>query len=209
VLSELRGYGHRYQLPFRLAETNSVFDNGRPGVSDTLGSALWGIQTMFQVASAGGVGINFHAGDDKVYTPIGPGAAGRHEARPLYYAMLMFATTARGGALVPVTLNAGDINLAAYAVRASDGTLRVCLINKDSQVLRVQIDPGRSSGRASVLRMVGPALEATTGVALGGDTVSDFGDWSAKSLETAQYVDRGFIAVMPATSAAVISIETA
>ena len=76
VLSELRRYGHRYQLPFRIAETNSVFDNGRPGVSDTLGSALWGIQTMFQVASAGGVGINFHAGDDKVYTPIGPGRGG-------------------------------------------------------------------------------------------------------------------------------------
>lgn len=123
--------------------------------------------------------------------------------------MLMFATTARDGALVPVMLDAGDVNLAACAVRASNGTLRVCLINKDGQAVRVQIDPGRSSGRASVLRMVGPGPEATAGITLGSDTVSDFGVWSAKSLEAAERLDPGFITVMPATSAAIISIDTA
>ena len=43
---------------------------------------------MFQVAEAGGGGVNFHTGDAKAYTPIGPGVDGQHIARPLYYGML-------------------------------------------------------------------------------------------------------------------------
>jgi len=56
-------------------------------VSDTLGAALWGAELMFEIAAAGGVGVNFHAGPDKVYTPIA-GATRPHRAHPLYYGML-------------------------------------------------------------------------------------------------------------------------
>ena len=46
---------------------------------------------MFQIAAAGGAGVNFHAGEDKIYTPISHGRGGGLTARPLYYGMLMFA----------------------------------------------------------------------------------------------------------------------
>jgi hypothetical protein len=90
----MRSISESSRLPFRIAETNSVFNEGQPGLSDTIGSALWGIEFMLQVAEAGGQGVNFHTGDAKAYTPIGPGPNG-HVARPLYYAMLMFNGGAR------------------------------------------------------------------------------------------------------------------
>ena len=51
-----------FGLPFRLAETNSCYHGGKRGVSDTFASALWGADLMYQLASAGGAGINFHGG---------------------------------------------------------------------------------------------------------------------------------------------------
>src|SRR5262245_6527149 len=98
VLDELARTGRAHGLPWRIIEANSVYDEGQPGVSDTLGAALWGLELMFQVAAAGAAGVNFHAGvhnrrpaDDKAYTPIARGEAGRYRARPLYDGMLMFA----------------------------------------------------------------------------------------------------------------------
>jgi hypothetical protein len=81
--------------------------------------------------------VNFHggvhnrrAGDDKAYTPIARSAGGGYRAQPLYYGILMFAQAARG-ALVPARLASDSSDLKAFAVRTPEGTLRVCLINKD------------------------------------------------------------------------------
>jgi len=63
ILRRLAETSRTDRLPYRIAETNSVFDEGQPGVSDTLGAALWGIDLMFRCAAAGCAGINFHAGD--------------------------------------------------------------------------------------------------------------------------------------------------
>ncbi len=38
-------------LPFRLAETNSCYQGGKQGVSNTFASALWGADLMYQLAS--------------------------------------------------------------------------------------------------------------------------------------------------------------
>ena len=108
ALEQLKQDSRTYRLPFRIAEANSVYNEGQPGVSDTLGAALWGAELMFQLAAAGAAGINFHAGvhnlrpgEDKAYTPIARAGGGRYRAAPLYYGMLMFTQAARG-ALVPV-----------------------------------------------------------------------------------------------------------
>src|SRR6266516_1317491 len=123
VLERLAHVGRAYRLPYRLVETNSVYNEGQPGVSDTLGAALWGLELMFEAAAAGAAGINFHAGvhnfhagDDKAYTPIARSAGGGHRAQPLYYGMLMFAQAARG-ALVPARLTSDSGDLRAFAVR--------------------------------------------------------------------------------------------
>ena len=131
ILVEMRSISDRYGLPFRIEETNSIYLEGQPGVSDSFATALWGLELMFQVAEAGGAGVNFHTGDTKAYTPIGPGEGGRHAARPLYYGMLMFKEATQKATLVPARLLTPSQNVVAYATKSADDTLNVCLINKD------------------------------------------------------------------------------
>jgi hypothetical protein len=212
VLDELARTGRAYGLPWRIIEANSIYDEGQPGVSDTLGAALWGLELMFQAAEAGAAGVNFHAGvhnrrpaDDKAYTPIARGEAGRHRARPLYYAMLMFALAARG-ALVPVRLATDMRALAAFAVRVPEGALVIFLINKDfARTVLVRIDPGRSFGYASVTRLAGPAADATLGITLGAASVDDFGRWAPDALE-GYWANRELTVHVPAMRAVVVSL---
>jgi hypothetical protein len=57
IVDDLRAIADRHGLPYRITETNSIFAEGHPGVSDTLGAALWGLDMMFQVAAAGAIGV--------------------------------------------------------------------------------------------------------------------------------------------------------
>jgi hypothetical protein len=72
------------RLPYRIAETNSVFNEGEPGVSDTLGAALWGLDLMFRCAAADCAGVNFHAGDHNLQPGRNKGlyAGCAHARRP-------------------------------------------------------------------------------------------------------------------------------
>jgi hypothetical protein len=213
LLERLAQYGRTYRLPYRITETNSVYDEGQPGVSDTLGAALWGLEFMFQVAAAGAAGVNFHGGvhnrrpsEDKAYTPIARNGD-RYRAMPLYYSMFMFAQAARG-ALVPAHL-APDISaLKAFAVRAPDGTLRVCLINQNiTRDHRLTIDFGRKFAVASMVRLAGPAIDTTAGVRLGDARVDEFGGWAPPMHEEVQLTGHEIIVHVPAASAALVSLR--
>lgn len=201
VLEEMRTISQTYGLPYRIGEANSVFMEGQPGVSDAFGSALWGLEFMFQTASAGAAGLNLHTGDAKAYTPIGLGGEGRHAARPLYYGMLMFNEATRRTLLLPARLAASDLNMTAYATRAGDGELRVCLINKEfEKAARVTIETGRPFEIASVLRLAAPSVAAKDGVSLGGSSIDDFGRWSPKQREELPWQSGAFVEVPPASA---------
>ena len=213
LLERLARYSRTYRLPCRITETNSIYDEGQPGVSNTLGAALWGLELMFQAAAAGAAGINFHGGvhnrrasDDKAYTPIAR-SGDRYRATPLYYSMLMFAQVARG-ALVPTQLAPDTSGLKAFAVRAPEGTLRVCLINQNiTHDERLAIDPGRKFTAASMLRLTGPAIDATAGVTLGGASVDEFERWAPPMNEEVRLTGREILVDVPAASAALVSLR--
>jgi hypothetical protein len=207
MLEEMHSVSKSSRLPFRIAETNSIFNEGQPGVSDTFGSALWGIEFMFQVAEAEGAGFNFHTGDAKAYTPIGPGADGRYLARPLYYGMLMFKEAVRDASMLPARLVAPDLNMAAYATRAADDTLKVCLINKDFEKgARVSIEAGREFSSASLLRLTAPSIEARAEVTFGGSAVDGFGHWSPPPPRVFSWRSDSYVEV-PAASAMIVQLS--
>ena len=54
-------------LPFRLDEMNSVSGTGVKGVSDTFASALWVLDTLFNLRSVGVDGVNVHTLPDAGY----------------------------------------------------------------------------------------------------------------------------------------------
>ncbi len=202
VLRELETVGRGYRLPYRIAETNSVYAGGRSGVSDTMGAALWGTELMFQIAAGGGSGINFHAGPDKVYTPIRGGPP--HGAQPLYYGMLLFAQAAHG-VLVPSALRSPR-ELAGFAARGDDGTLRICLINKGAEDARVRVDPGRPFAAAAAIRLAAPGIDASTGLALGGAAVDQAGGW-APAWEMLDFESGHLLADLPAASAVLLRLQ--
>jgi hypothetical protein len=208
VLAEMAAIGTAHRLPWRIAETNSVYAGGRPGVSDTLGAALWGAELMFQIAAAGGAGVNFHAGEDKIYTPISHGRGGGLTARPLYYGMLLFAQAP--GDLVPARLDSGGATLAAtlaaYAVRAADGALCLVVINKDVRAAQARIEPGRRFAKGEVSRLTAPALDATVGVRFAGTAVDDYGGWAPTARESAQFEDGAIVLDIPGASAALVTL---
>jgi hypothetical protein len=202
------------RVPYRIAETNSVFNEGEPGVSDTLGAALWGLDMMFRCAAADCAGVNFHAGDhnlrpgrNKAYTPIARAPDGRLRAAPLYYGMLMFAQIGRGS-LVPARIDAGPAGLSAYAARAPDGGLRVCLINKEPNgSIRACIAPGRRVAGASVLRLTGPAIDASAGITLGRAAVDDTGQWTPTPRQSLDVAGDTLMLEVPAASAALVELR--
>jgi hypothetical protein len=213
MLDQLSGYSRSYRLPYRIVEANSVYNEGQPGVSDTLGAALWGLEFMFEAAAAGAAGVNFHGGvhnvrtdADKAYTPIARGPGGRYRARPLYYGMLMFAQAARG-ALVPARLASDRRDLKAFAARAPNGTLRISLINKDpGRGIRVRIDPQRAFTAASLVRLSGPAIDATAGITLGGSSVDEFGERAPALREAVSPAGGEFAVDLPPASAALVTL---
>lgn len=207
ILLEMRSISDRSGLTFRFEETNSIYLEGQPGVSDSFATALWGLELMFQLADAGGAGVNFHTGDTKAYTPIGPREGVGHAARPLYYGMKLFKEATQNAALVPARLLGPTQSLVAYATKLADETLNVCLINKDFEhETHARIETRRNFNSASLLRLTAPSAGAKSDVTLGGSAVDDFGRWSPRHIEELRWRHNSVVEI-PAASAAMVKLS--
>ncbi|MBV9197594.1 MAG: hypothetical protein JO168_25960 [Solirubrobacterales bacterium] len=163
---------HARGLGFRVDEINSAAHSGQPGLSNTFASALWVLDTLFNLAAAGVDGVNVHSLPGAAYelfTFSRPRGAWEAFVHPEYYGMLMFGRAFPPGAeLLPVTAPAGPLK--AWATRGTDGHTRVVLINKDPAVaypVELQV-PGAAA--ASLEWLEAPSLAATAGVTLGEQT---------------------------------------
>ncbi len=195
-------------LPFRLTETNSCYQAGKQGVSNTFASALWGAELMYQLATEGGIGINFHGGGFGWYTPIAGTQQKGFEARPIYYGMLMFAQ-AGAGQLVTNHLSQpqSEDAIAAYSLKTPSG-LKAILFNKTpTSGLHIVVDPGRRLQRATLLQLTAPQLDSTSGVTLGGSSVDAHANWLASSKSTIPGKNGLFTVELPASSAALVTFE--
>jgi hypothetical protein len=199
-------------LPYRMCETNSFYGGGKPGVSDTFGSALWSLDYMFTLASEGCAGVNMetgvnHLGFISYYTPIGDNGQGRYTATPEYYGMLAFSQAAQGQ-LIALDLNSRDISLTAYATARSEHEIVLTVINKDaSRNASVQVICGNGLKHAAAIRLTAPSLQATRNVTLGGVTVDKVGHWKAADTEAVTIaLDQGLFEI-PATSAALLALQ--
>jgi hypothetical protein len=165
-------------LHYRMTETNSCYQGGKPGVSDTFAAALWAGDYMYQLAEAGNIGINFHGGGYGWYTPIAGTPEAGFLARPEYYGLLLFAQ-AGPGRLVSAKLSGTEAAplLTAYALRGEDGHLRVALFNKNADKDVVVKISGSAGLGATLMRLEAPRLDDRTDVTFGGSVVGVDGRW--------------------------------
>jgi hypothetical protein len=170
---------HAASLPFRVDEMNSASHSGQAGVSNTFASALWVLDTLFNLASVGVDGVNVHSLPHARYELFSFAHPRRHPwsafVHPEYYGMLMFSEAfPAGGQLLPVSAPAGPVKVWATTASGAFGSgvtsvTRVVLINKDvasAHDVQVQV-PGAGPAPATLEWLQAPSVTSTSGVTLG------------------------------------------
>ena len=162
---------------YRLSECNSYYNGGAPNVSNAFGTALWVIDFLFQNAEHGSAGINLHGGGNGTgYTPIADSNGAVVEARPEFYGVLLFALAGQGDVVATTVKVTNNLNVSAYAVRATDGSTNIVVVSKDkSNGIHASIDVGAAVTSAGVTYLQGPSLDASSGVTLGTATIDPSG----------------------------------
>ena len=213
ALSPYIAAAHTRGLQFRVDELNSAALAGclgRTGVSNTFASALWMLDTLFDLASVGVDGVNIHSLPGAAYEVFTfRRTAGGWQAfvHPDYYGMLMFAQAFPPGAqLLPVHVPAGPVKV--WATRSADGHIRVALINQDSRARSVELQLPSAGGQAQLEWLRAPGLAATDGVTLGGHTFgaeTSTGTLPAPQLQTASQLLGWYSIQLPPASAVLLT----
>jgi hypothetical protein len=178
-------------LPYRLEETNSLYNGGAVDVSDAMASSLWALQYLYWWADHGAAGINLHSGDragsglgdfkfSSNYALFWETEKG-YEAKPIAYAAAAFSFGAHGR-MIPVDLGPNaPLTLAVYGTVRADGA--VCLTSPKH-------DPAEK-----------------VGVTFGGGAIGENGTWSGKSAEIGAK-DGAFAVAVPPISATVVVLSS-
>jgi Glycosyl hydrolase family 79 C-terminal beta domain/Glycosyl hydrolase family 79, N-terminal domain len=198
----------RSGLPFRLAETNSCYSGGKQGVSDTFASALWAADLMYQLAAAGGEGINFHGGGYGWYTPIAGTREKGFTAHPIYHGMLLFAEAGAGHLVESSLETPPDAPLLnAYALRGESGVVKTAIFNKNQdRAIHLEIESGTHGDHATALHLSAPGIDATSGATFGGATVGASGAWKPTEKAPLSSKHGRVILEVPAGSAVLVTL---
>jgi hypothetical protein len=138
-----------------MCEGNSCWDGGKPGVSDTLASALWCADYMLHLAQLGVTGINLHGGGNGFYTPIAGSPSTGFTRRPEYFG-IQFAQQLTGSTFLRATLTGATPRVTAYAFQ-NNRERSLVVINKDDKplTLAIQIHP-----QSKAVILTGPSLDS-------------------------------------------------
>jgi hypothetical protein len=123
-----------YSIPYILGETNSLYNEGAPGLSNSFGAALWGVDFNLWCASQGIRRVHMHQGTNYRYQswqPIETSLATMGTKAP-YYGNI--AVAAIMGNLVEDKISIANLPLqnsyeAAYAAYVNSKLARVAIIN--------------------------------------------------------------------------------
>jgi hypothetical protein len=195
-------------LPYRLEEANNYSDGGATNASDTFASALWSLEYLHWWAAHGAGGINIHGRRGVRNAVLNPLPAGQGwNIHPVGYGLLAFNLGGHGRA-EPVALSKPDsLNLTAYAVRGTD-ELFVTILNPGARDMAVTVVSDGISGPASVSLLTVPngGLAATTGITVGGASVSDDGSWAGEWTPLSPAKNGRCAVAVSAASAAIVKM---
>ncbi|OCH90122.1 hypothetical protein OBBRIDRAFT_793583 [Obba rivulosa] len=127
-----------YGKPFLMFETNTASCGGFPGVSDSFGSALWGIDYGLQMAYVNFTGALIHVGGvDDSYNPFTPPPTNMSSFEqwtigPIFYANLVVAEalgTSSTSQVLDLNMNGGNTYTPGYGIWENGQLARLVLIN--------------------------------------------------------------------------------
>jgi Glycosyl hydrolase family 79 C-terminal beta domain len=211
---------HSRRMPLRIDEMNSISCGGQHGLSDTFASSLWAVDALFEMARVGVDGVNIHSTPSSVNElfRFHRGSGGwTGEVRPIYYGLMMFAQAAPPGSrLLRLTGNHENGPVKAWATKATDGTIRVTLINRTPHTqtvkLRAPAPNAAATSKPALQSLRAPNVHAQSGVTLNGQS---FGSETTTGVlvggqasQTLTPVKGVYTIKLPATSAALLTIPT-
>ena len=216
VLEALARAGAITGRPTRIGETNSVSCSGSASASPVFASALWALDWVLRAASSGVMGLNFHGWlgvcGIKSYSPIcAPNAEAAQEgdvtAQSEYYGLLA-ARQLEGGRFVPTRLTAlGPLpNLTTWATLAPGGTVRIVIDNFAISGSAERVSIPMSGYTATEVPLVGPSVEARSGIDLGTAPVTGEGQWRPRPSSPSHTRSSIQVTVRPA-SAVIITLR--
>jgi len=193
---------HAHHVAVRIDEMNTISCGNVPAVGESFASALWALDTLFEMARVGVDGVNIHTFPGvgtNLFSFRRADGQWRGTVAPEYYGLDMFAQAApTGSRLLRASFSRGaGPGLTAWATRAPDRTIRVVVINEGSRTRAIAVHLPAAAGRLSgtLERLQAPGVAARSGVTLAGQS---FGPATATGLPAGPR--RAFV-VAPAHSA--------
>ena len=164
---------HAHGLSLRIDELNTVSCGADAAVSNTFASALWALNTLFEMVRVGIHGVNVHTFPGAGYELFRISRSHGWQARvaPEYYGLMLFARAAPAGSRLLEVSHGGDATLHVWATRTPNGTIRVLAVNTGAvaRPLSVRI-AGAQAGGASLERLTAPSARSAGGVTLAGQS---------------------------------------
>lgn len=141
IVNEFPGaadYAQSVGKPFIMSETNTASCGGFPGLSDSFGAALWGIDYALQLAYSNFSTVLFHVGGQSVYyNPFTPPVTNQSTFHqwtigPIYYSALVVAEalgSSNTAQVLDLQANGGSDYTPGYAIYENGQPVRVALTN--------------------------------------------------------------------------------
>jgi hypothetical protein len=162
---------HARHLPLRIDEINTDSCGAAPGVSNAFVSALWALDTLFEMARVGVDGVNIHTYPGATYQlfTFTHGRRWSASVAPEYYGLEMFAQAAPAGSRLIATTITNAQGIKVWATRGRAGHTRVVLINESLDRRTIAVN-ATGAGTATLERLRAPRLSSIAGVTLGGQS---------------------------------------
>jgi hypothetical protein len=165
---------HAHRLPLRVDEMNSTpCYNVPPLAARSFASALWALDALFELASAGVDGVNIHTYPGASYNLFDfMSGHGRRPAtvNPEYYGLMMFAHAAPAGSRLLKVAVAPRNGIRAWATDGVDHLRRFVLINDGDRARAITLKGVPRSARVTTEALEAPSIQSRVGVTLGGQT---------------------------------------
>lgn len=173
------------KLDYIMGETNSLARQGKPGLSNSFGAALWGVDFNLLCASTDIKQVFMHQGTDYRYASWQPVQTNKTTigTKPPYYGNV--AVAASLGDITKSSVRVANIPLeqeteAAYAIYSNETLSRLVVINLNQYNYSVPTPlerpnpaynftvPTDCKGTATVQRLIANGSDATTGITFDG-----------------------------------------
>ena len=206
---------HARDVALRADELNSVSCGGAHGVSDTFASSLWSLDTLFNLDRVGLDGVNIHTFRTGVYAPFAfehTSTGWRATVRPMYYGLLLFARAAPPGSRILPSVRQGPSSLRIWSTRASDGRVRVLVLNDSRRhLIQVAVAAPVPAQAATLERLRAPRVTSGSGVTLAGQSYGAYSPTGrlqgARETATVMPVQRRYLIRVPTASAALLTLN--